>query len=266
MRNNLTLGQQVLLIFHILTQNFHHMKICLIGYGKMGKAIENQAIERGHVIKAKVDSKAQGHIQELVKDCDVAIEFTKPEAAIQNILRCFQIGIPVVCGTTGWTAHWKEIEDYVRQYNGSLIWASNFSVGVNIFFEINSALAKIMSSQHQYSTEIKEVHHIHKLDSPSGTGITIAQQIIDAHPSYKSWKLRNESEKSSDELIIDAIREGEVIGYHEVKYSSSIDEIKLSHNAFNRNGFALGAVLAAEWLIGKKGIFSMKDVLGFQKT
>ncbi|MEO6191069.1 MAG: 4-hydroxy-tetrahydrodipicolinate reductase [Saprospiraceae bacterium] len=241
------------------------MKICLIGYGKMGKAIEIQSINRGHEIVSIIGRSNQLQLSDFLHHCDVAIEFTQPESALDNILSCFEHNTPIICGTTGWTQQWDEMLHFQEKTEGSLIWASNFSIGVNILFEINQHLAKIMSNFPEYKASIEEVHHIHKKDAPSGTGLSLAKQMLSSLKQYDHWKLSTEPSDDSS-LIIDAIRREEVIGTHSVKYQSSIDEIAISHNAYNREGFALGAVIAAEWIQGKRGIFSMKDVLGFKQS
>ncbi|MCC6815163.1 MAG: 4-hydroxy-tetrahydrodipicolinate reductase [Saprospiraceae bacterium] len=241
------------------------MNICLIGYGKMGKAIEDQALKRGHSISAILRSDNQNQISDYLEASDIAIEFTQPDSALENIAICFEHNTPVVCGTTGWTHHWDELLHFQKQTNGSLVWASNFSVGVNILFQINQQLAKIMNLQSSYEVELEEIHHIHKKDAPSGTALSLSQQILDQIDRYTNWHLKTEPFKEKS-IPIHAIRQENVVGYHEVKYKSLIDEIKISHNAFTREGFALGAVLAAEWLSSEKaGIFTMADVLGFKE-
>lgn len=230
------------------------MKIALLGYGKMGKAIEKIAVDRGHEIVLKIDIDQKNYD---FSEVDVAIDFSDPSAAFQNIHKCIENGIPVVSGTTGWLSRYNEIVDYCNQKNGSFIYASNFSVGVNLFFNLNEYLSKIMKKIKGYHVEIEEIHHIHKLDAPSGTAITLTEPIIE-NTNKSQWKLEKESES---DLLIKVKREGEVPGTHTVTYKSEVDLIEIKHMAVNRGGFALGAVVAAEWLIGKKGIFSMKDVL-----
>ena len=230
------------------------MRIALLGYGKMGKAIEKIAIERGHEITLKID------INNTVYDflnVDVAIDFSDPNAAFNNIYRCIDNNIPIVSGTTGWLDRYDEIVDFCKMKNGAFIYASNFSVGVNLFFNFNEYLSKIMKNIDGYNVEMEEIHHIHKLDAPSGTAISLAEPIIN-NSTKKQWKLVKESE---DDLLIKVKREGEVPGTHSVTYESAVDAIEIKHTAHNRSGFALGAVVAAEWLIGKKGNYSMKDVL-----
>lgn len=238
------------------------MKIALIGYGKMGKAIEEIALQRGHEIAAKID--ASNSVSELLnKQIDVAIEFTRPDAAVNNILFCQENTIPVVVGTTAWNHEFPKVEHAVHTYNGALLYASNFSVGVNIFFEINRRLAKLMNRQTEYTASIEEIHHLQKLDSPSGTAVSIADDIISNIDVLKSWKLGEEEEPTvkKSELAITSFRQPDVPGTHVVRYDSEIDTIEILHEAHSRKGFALGAVLAAEFLKGKKGIFTMSDVL-----
>lgn len=237
------------------------MNIALIGYGKMGKVIEQIALQRGHNIVEKIDKEKNTDIQSLLSTSksDVAIEFSTPESAVGNIKSCIDSNVPVVVGTTGWYENYDEIVEYVITNSGGLLAATNFSVGVNIFLEINKRLAALMSNQDQYSTSVEETHHIHKLDAPSGTAITIAEGII-ANSNYSDWYL-NEGE-SKEGIPITAHRMDEVPGTHIVRYVSDIDSLEIKHEAYNRNGFALGAVLAAEFMHkNKQGIFSMKDVL-----
>lgn len=236
------------------------MKIALLGYGKMGKAIEQAALDRGHEILLKITSQnLEEFNKENLQQVDVAIEFSAPEYALLNIEKCLQFGIPIAVGTTGWNKHEDAINKKVNELNGSFLAASNFSVGVNIFFEINRRLAELMGNQRSYSTEIQEIHHTEKLDSPSGTAITLAEGILEKHSTYNKWV--NESNESKDALEIISFREPGVPGTHEVSYSSDIDKITIKHEANNRKGFALGAVLAAEYIHNKKGIFTMQDVL-----
>lgn len=238
------------------------MKIALIGYGKMGKTIEQVAISREHEIGLKIDvDNLNDFNADNMKSIDVAIEFTSPHTAFENVMKCLEFGIPVVCGSTGWLDRLKEAEDQCRTLNGSFLCASNFSVGVNIFFELNKKLAQLMKGREQYSISMREIHHTQKKDAPSGTAITIAEQIIDNHDSKKTWV--NHETTVPTELPIISERIDPYPGLHEVTYRSSVDEIIISHNAHSRDGFALGAVLAAEFIAGKKGIFTMKDVLGF---
>lgn len=236
-------------------ENEHTMKIALLGYGKMGRAIEQVALNRGHEIVIRKDLEP---LDTDLKAADVAIDFSHPDAAFENIINCFDNGVPVVCGTTGWLQKYQEAVAYCREKKGSFIYASNFSIGVNLFFNLNAYLAKLMAPVAEYEAEMEEVHHIHKLDAPSGTAITLAEGII-AEGRKKGWSI-GEAEK--DEVFIRVKREGEVPGTHTVTYSSAVDAIEIRHTAFNRSGFALGAVVAAEWLRDKKGVFQMKDVLG----
>ena len=238
------------------------MNIALIGYGKMGKAIEQIALERGHTIVAKVNKEYS--ISQLAElPIDVAIEFTQPELAVEHIQYCMQHSIPVVVGTTAWQERLPEVENMVSSANGSLLHASNFSIGVNIFFEINKRLAQLMAGKPDYKACVEEIHHLQKLDAPSGTAITIADGIMQNNPDYISWVLGEEKEPHTAEgqLGITSHRLPDVPGTHTVTYTSEIDTISMTHQAHNRKGFALGAVIAAEWLYGKKGIFTMNDVL-----
>jgi 4-hydroxy-tetrahydrodipicolinate reductase len=236
------------------------MKIALIGYGKMGKEIEAIAKERGHEIVSVIDSTNSVSWQSITKSTtDVCIEFTHPESAFENISRCIQSGIPVVSGTTGWTQRMPEMHRLLEKENGSLFWASNFSLGVNIMFHFNKILADMLARTGQYKPSIEEIHHIHKKDAPSGTAITLAEGVIEKFPQLKSWSL-NISE-TTEELMVRSIREDEVPGTHHVNYDSDVDRITLSHVAFSRKGFATGAVLAAEWLPGRSGLNSMNDLL-----
>jgi 4-hydroxy-tetrahydrodipicolinate reductase len=237
------------------------MRIALIGYGKMGKAIERIAIGKGHEIVLKVDLD-NGH--ELTNDnlskADVAIEFTGPSSAAANLLKCGEAGIPVVCGSTGWLDEYPAVKKVFEKNGSAFLYASNFSIGVNIFFELNKKLASLMAPHREYAVEMLEIHHTQKKDAPSGTAITLAEQIMAEIPSLKNWV--NRSAKKSGELPILSERVDQVPGTHEVKYRSPIDNIEIIHTAHSREGFAGGAVLAAEFIKGKKGIFSMKDVLG----
>jgi len=236
------------------------MNIALIGYGKMGKAIEQIALGRGHQISAKIEFSNKEDISLLnPSNTDVAIEFTQPESAFKNIKICLEQGIPVVSGTTGWLAHKEEIEQLCQEKKGAFFYASNFSIGVNLFFSINKKLASLMNDfQSDYEVSMEEIHHIHKLDEPSGTAITLSEGITENFDKKKGWQLSNEKE----ELIhINAIREGEVPGTHIINYKSEIDQIEIKHEAFNRKGFSTGAVVAAEWVKGKEGVFGMNDLL-----
>jgi 4-hydroxy-tetrahydrodipicolinate reductase len=238
------------------------MNIALVGYGKMGKIIEEVALSRGHQVNVKIDIDTLSDFNaDKFAQVDAAIEFTGPHTAFQNVMRCLSMNTPIVCGSTGWLEHIKEVENKCKEVNGSFIYASNFSVGVNIFFEVNKKLAQLMEGQLQYDVRIKEIHHTEKKDAPSGTAISLAEQILENNSSKKKWINDNPSQK--DELQIESERIDPYPGLHEVIYDSAIDEIRIVHNAHNRNGFALGAVLAAEYIFGKQGMFTMKDVLGF---
>lgn len=231
------------------------MKIALVGYGKMGKIIDEISQRRGHEVVARLKETPN---RESLKDADVVIEFSNPEAAFENIKVCLENKIPVICGTTGWLDKKPEIERIAVEQNSAFLYGSNFSLGVNLFFAINEKLAKLMNNVDEYQCQLEEIHHIHKKDAPSGTAISIAEGIIE-NSKYEAWKLDETKDK---ELGIFAIRVDEVPGTHSVFYRSEVDEIEIKHTAFNRNGFALGAVIAAEWIVGKQGVFSMKDVLG----
>ncbi len=231
------------------------MKITLVGYGKMGKIIDDISQNRGHEVVARLK---ETPTRESLNDADVVIEFSNPEAAFENIKVCLENKIPVICGTTGWLDKKPEIERIAVEQNSAFLYGSNFSLGVNLFFSLNEKLAKLMNNVKEYTCQLEEIHHIHKKDAPSGTAISIAEGIIE-NSKYEAWKLDETKDK---ELGIFAIREDEVPGTHSVFYRSEVDEIEIKHTAFNRNGFALGAVIAAEWIVGKQGVFSMKDVLG----
>lgn len=230
------------------------MKIALLGYGRMGKAIEKIALERGHEIVIRKDVEP---IDVDLGMADAAIDFSHPNAAFGNIKDCIDHQVPVVSGTTGWLDKFEEIKSYCEDQGGAFIYASNFSIGVNLFFNLNAYLAKMMKQIKDYDVAMEEIHHIHKLDAPSGTAISLANDIIE-NSEKKQWNI--DSPEKND-LFINVKREGEVPGTHQVSYTSSIDAIEIKHTAFNRTGFALGAVVAAEWLHGKKGVFNMKDVL-----
>ncbi|MEI7735892.1 MAG: 4-hydroxy-tetrahydrodipicolinate reductase [Ferruginibacter sp.] len=236
------------------------MKIALIGYGKMGRAIEGILLQRGHTAPLKIDINNQDQFtKENLLQCDVAIEFTGPHSAVNNISTCLDAGIPVVSGSTGWLEQWSVIEDKCKNNNGGLLYASNFSVGVNLFFELNKKLAQLMSQQDTYNVSMEEIHHTQKKDAPSGTAITLAEQVLHNVTRKKKWI--NEVEKYPNELSIISKRIDPAPGTHSIKYSSAIDDIEIIHTAHSRTGFATGAVLAAEFLASKKGIYSMKDVL-----
>lgn len=235
------------------------MNIALLGYGKMGKEIEAIALQRGHAIVLKVDeANASVFTNEELKKADVAIEFSTPHTVIGNIKRCFDNHVPVVVGTTGWYERFKEIETECRQKNGTLFHATNFSLGVNLFFKVNTYLAELMNKYNNYEVAMEEIHHVHKLDKPSGTAISLANQIIDKVDRKIKWSI---SENNPDTLFIKDVREGEVPGTHIIKYASEVDDIEIMHKAHNRKGFALGAVIAAEFVNKKKGIFTMADLI-----
>lgn len=236
------------------------MKIALIGYGKMGKAIEEIALDRGHSVPLKIDiSNISDLTPENLQQCDVAIEFTGPHSAVENISKCLDAGIPVVSGSTGWLEQWDTIKAKCETRKGTLLYASNFSVGVNIFFELNKKLAQLMSSQPSYKVTMEEIHHTQKKDAPSGTAITLAEQILEQLPGKTKWV--NDAPGSPAEIPIISKRIDPAPGTHSIRYSSAIDDIEIIHTAHNRTGFATGAVLAAEYINGKKGIYSMKEVL-----
>jgi len=231
------------------------MKIALLGYGKMGKVIERIALERGHEIVLR---KGSNDAFDGLADADVAIDFSIPDAAAGNISACLNGNIPVISGTTGWLEHYHDMAQLCEDKNGAFIYGSNFSLGVNIFFELNKQLAKMMGNLKQYKVSIEEIHHTQKLDAPSGTAISLAKDIIN-YTDYAGWAIGNPKE---DDIFIDAKRVEGVPGTHTVNYDSDIDSIAITHTAHSREGFALGAVVAAEWIVGKTGIYSMKDVLG----
>jgi 4-hydroxy-tetrahydrodipicolinate reductase len=231
------------------------MNIALLGYGRMGKAIEGIAKSRGHEIVATID---KDNPNEPFEHADVAINFSVPSAAVANITHALNQGVPVVCGTTGWLEHKSDIERLCAAKNGAFLYASNFSLGVNIFFALNQKLAQMMAPHPQYTASMEEIHHTEKLDAPSGTAITLAEGIL-PHTKLKGWKL--EEEAGENDLPIKALREPHVPGTHTVSFNSAIDKIEIAHIAHNRDGFALGAVVAAEWIAGKNGIFTMNDVL-----
>ncbi|PIF31249.1 dihydrodipicolinate reductase [Flavobacterium sp. 9] len=233
------------------------MKIALLGYGKMGKVIERIALERGHEIVLKKD---ENNTYDGLSTADVAIDFSVPTAAVDNISNCFHANVPVVSGTTGWLEHFDEMVALCNEKQGGFISSSNFSLGVNIFFELNEYLAKIMAQFDSYKVTMEEIHHTQKLDAPSGTAISLAKGVIE-HSNYANWTLE---EAKNNEIHIEAKRIGDVPGTHTVTYDSIVDSIELKHTAHNREGFALGAVIAAEWLAGKTGIYNMKDVLNLK--
>ena len=233
------------------------MKIVLFGYGKMGKEVEKIALERGHELILRIEKNEEYDISE----ADVAIDFSVPSAAFNNITSCFKKNIPVISGTTGWLEDYEKAVTICKKNNGSFIYASNFSIGVNLFFELNDKLSRIMNSNNNYTPSIEEIHHTKKLDAPSGTAITIAEQTI-KNSSIKEWCLHTNKAKVDNEIIpISSKRIKDVPGTHIVAYKSEIDSIEIKHTAHNRKGFAHGAIIAAEWLINKNGVYTMKDVL-----
>ncbi|MFL1011904.1 4-hydroxy-tetrahydrodipicolinate reductase [Flavisericum labens] len=231
------------------------MKIALLGYGKMGKTIEQIAIKRGHDVVLTIDKDDTDYD---ITKADVAIDFSIPNVAFNNISNCLNHGIPVISGTTGWLDKYDDAVALCKEKNGAFIYASNYSLGVNIFFELNKTLAKMMSALEQYNISMEEIHHTQKLDAPSGTAISLANDIIENHGSYKNWKL---DESADNTIPIVAKRIVDVPGTHTVTYKSEVDTITIEHEAHNRQGFALGAVIAAEWISGKTGVFTMNDVL-----
>lgn len=236
------------------------MRILLIGYGKMGQAIEKIALEHHHTIAYKIRNSTKETLEKInPAEVDVAIEFTEPTAAISNIKFCMDHRIPIVCGTTGWNSKWKEIEEYCSSKKGSLFYASNFSIGVYLFLYINEKLSKAMNNYSEYNIEIEETHHTQKKDIPSGTAITLAETILSQFKQKKSWT--SESTNDPSQLLIHSKREYDVIGTHSVHYHSSVDTITIEHIAHSRMGFVIGALKAAEWIQGKTGIFGMKDLL-----
>ncbi len=230
------------------------MKIALLGYGKMGKVIERIALERGHEIVLR---KSSASSFDGLDNADVAIDFSVPNSAVTNISECLNNGIPVISGTTGWLEDYNKMVTLCEEKNGAFIYGSNFSLGVNLFFELNNYLAKMMSKFNQYKVTMEEIHHTQKLDAPSGTAISLAKGVIE-NSNYKNWTLENPNE---NEIQIDAKRIENVPGTHSIFYTSEVDTIEIKHTAHNRDGFALGSIIAAEWIVGKKGVFTMKDVL-----
>lgn len=238
------------------------MNIAIIGYGKMGKEIEKMALARNHQILWIVDKENSDQLLTRdLNDIDVAIEFSTPESAFFNISNLILNGVPTISGTTGWLDQMQEVTDFVHEKNGAFLYASNFSIGVNLFFKINQYLAKLMEPQKEYSLKISEVHHTEKLDAPSGTAITLADDIIKHSKNYLSWS--KDSSKKEQTISILSSRISNVAGTHTVEYASEIDKIEIRHEAHNRRGFALGAIIAAEWIIGRNGLFTMDDVIGF---
>ncbi len=245
------------------------MKIVLLGYGKMGQLIEKYALKRGHEVVLVVDGKNRDTIQiEDIAIADVAIDFSTPDAALENISLCFEANLPIVVGTTGWYEHLQEVKEICLEADQAVLYGSNFSIGVNVFFHVNKMLAKAMNPYKQYDVQVEEIHHIHKLDAPSGTAITIAEGIIENNSSKDAWV--NElvdGDKSiiaqQNELLIESLRIEEVPGTHTVLYSSEVDQIEFKHTAHSRDGFALGAVVAAEWLQNRKGFYQVTEMFDF---
>ena len=236
------------------------MRIVLIGYGKMGKEIERIAIDRGHQIVSKIDIENPDDLISLTnKEVDVAIEFSNPVSAFSNIMKCIEKQIPIVCGTTGWLEKKAEVEKATQSFDSTFFYASNYSIGVNLFFKLNKQLAKLMQPHAGYDIYTNEIHHIEKKDSPSGTAITIAEGIMSQYPNKNKWV--NNEIPGADEIAIWSQRESTKPGTHTVKYISKVDQIEVTHEAFSREGFALGAVIAAEWILDKKGVLGMDDML-----
>lgn len=236
------------------------MKIAIIGYGKMGKEIEQVALDRGHEVLLKIDESNINHVKkETLQDIDVAIEFSNPESAFSNINLCFDHNVPVVSGTTGWLDKFDEVVQRCKKENKTFFYASNYSIGVNLFFKLNSHLAKMMNKFNAYDVHVEETHHIQKLDAPSGTAITLTEELLNQLDRKKKWE--KEAASNSDSIAVKSFREGKVPGNHKVTYESSFDKIMIEHNAKSRKGFALGAVLAAEHIAGKTGYFTMNDML-----
>jgi 4-hydroxy-tetrahydrodipicolinate reductase len=230
-----------------------------MGYGKMGKEIESIALKRGHNIVLKINRQNADSVSDSdLKKADVVIEFSTPHTVLDNIKKCLNAGVPVVVGTTGWYEHFESIKKMCEENKCGLFYATNFSVGVNLFFKVNSFLAELMNKYEEYDVSMEEIHHIHKLDKPSGTAITLANQVIEKIERKKKWSIEK---KDPETLFIKDVREGEVPGTHLIKYHSEIDDIEIMHKAHNRKGFALGAVIAAEYMKGKTGIHSMKDIV-----
>lgn len=242
------------------------MKIALLGFGKMGKAVEEIALAKEHSIVLKVNSENANtfSLQEL-KQADVAIEFSTPKTVLKNISKCFSANIPIIVGTTGWYKNLKKVKQDCLAKNQSLLWASNFSIGVNIFFELNKKLSQLMNTQQQYDVSIEEIHHKEKKDAPSGTAIILANQILENLKRKKQWKnissLQTTNHKLQTDLLILSRREENITGTHTIKYESAVDNIELKHKAHSRKGFGEGAVMAAEWIIGKKGFWTMEDLI-----
>ncbi|GAB4020806.1 4-hydroxy-tetrahydrodipicolinate reductase [Spirosoma koreense] len=245
------------------------MNILLFGYGKMGKTIEQIALDRGHQIAGRIDADNYADVTNLeTGDVDVVIEFSSPESAVQNITYCLERGWPVICGTTGWLSHRGEIETLCRDRKGAFFYASNYSIGVNLFFRLNKVLARFMRDYPSYQVSMTEIHHTEKKDAPSGTAITLAEGVMQHLPMKHRWVSREADSAridSTDAVEIESLREGTVPGTHTVRYDSEVDRIEIKHVAHSRQGFALGAVVAAEWIVGREGVFGMDDLLGNDK-
>ncbi len=245
-----------------MPDKYIQMKIALIGYGKMGKAIEAIALEQHHEVVLKIDvDNAADFTAEKMALADVAIEFTGPHSAVENILKCLSFGIPVISGSTGWLDQWEKVANYCTEHNGTLIYSSNYSIGVNLFFEVNKYLARLMEQYPSYDVLLKEIHHTQKKDAPSGTAISLAEQVLQGLSRKTNWT-NDAVTPNSNLLAIESERIDPAPGTHHVKYTSVIDDIEIIHTAHNRTGFAGGAVTAAQFAIGKKGIYTMKEVLG----
>ncbi len=240
------------------------MNIALIGYGKMGKAIEIVAQSRGHEIALIITKSNLTDLERInLKNVDVAIDFSIPSAAKKNIMNAINLGIPIISGTTGWQNQISDVEAYCKKKKGSFLYASNFSLGVNLFYELNKKMAEIMRKHDDYAIDIREIHHKEKIDIPSGTAISLAEQIIAKNKYINQWNSNQNFMKNS--VNIDSIRKDNVVGTHQINYKSEIDNISIEHKAYSRNGFALGAIISAEWIINKNGCFSMTDVLFSEK-
>ncbi|MCB0528309.1 MAG: 4-hydroxy-tetrahydrodipicolinate reductase [Saprospiraceae bacterium] len=238
------------------------LKIGLLGYGKMGRAIESLAGEQSVEIAWRISGENQADATpEKLREADVVIEFTRPESAFKNVMNCLEAGVPVVSGTTGWADSLPTAEEYCRKNDGAMLWASNFSVGVNLFFALNRYLSKLMDKRPEYAPSVTEVHHVHKLDAPSGTALSLVQGVIDEVARRSGWTLQP-ALTAPEDIPVMAVREGEVPGTHIVRWNSPVDEISIEHRAHSREGFAGGALLAAKWIAGKTGVFNMSDVLG----
>lgn len=235
------------------------MKIALVGYGRMGKTIEALALHQGDEVVARINH-ADDADWAYITDADVAIEFSQPQVAFHNVVRCLEASVPVVCGTTAWLEHLDAAKSCAEKHKTALLYASNFSVGVNLFFALNKKLAALMAPHTQYNVRMQEIHHIHKLDAPSGTAVTLAEDILAQRDTPKAWALKEEA--AASDLPIEAVREGEVFGTHRIGYYGTVDEIEIQHKANSREGFAQGALLAAHWIKGRQGFFGMQDVLG----